>query len=192
MLKIHINFIFEGPLPRLSAVGEKMTEICSLPVLIFGADTEDPIVYSAGLAFECLPKVKLDIFTCHLTPDNEGLDERRTQRCNSVCLRAIKTDLTLLWTTILALEALGGKRSPDKSDENNQELHNLQRQKYNCQISVAEMLKRHRKTVIWESVITLLFLILSPIMFLCSTLVKFWDELKSLMMNLIHWTDPKS
>lgn len=186
IFKYNVRFIFEGPKPRLSEISKKMTEICTLPVLVLGADPDEHLAYSAELAFECLPNVKLNINTSNQIPvhalteesiqdaeaENIGLKDKEIDWSKSIRLSAMKTESILLWTTILALESLGGVRQHTRKEKF---------QDYNLQISEAKLLKLHRKTVIWEWIYRFIFfIIILPIMLVLWPWVWIWNEVTTI------------
>ncbi|QDT42174.1 hypothetical protein Pan241w_22550 [Gimesia alba] len=178
ILKYVWGFHFADGAPRLSEISGTMTEITSLPVRVVGRETVDPVGFSADLSFECLSDVKVHLSTHNSQQRNTKSDSLSIDQGQFITLKGSKTDSTLLWTTILALEALGGVDTSENLDEDRSERGRKQRQKYNCRISEAELLKRHRKTRFWDRVSLLILILLSPVLLLWMICFSLWEGIR--------------
>ncbi|QDV50271.1 hypothetical protein [Gimesia fumaroli] len=178
ILKYVWEFYFADGAPRLSEISGKMTEITSLPVRGTGRDTVEPVEFSTDLSFECVSDVKVHLYTHNSQQRNTESDRFSVERGQFIKLKGTKTDSTLLWTTILALEALGGVDTSANLDEDRSERGRKQRQKYNYRISEAELLKRHRKTRFWSRVLFLILILLSPVLLLWMICLSLWEGIR--------------
>jgi hypothetical protein len=169
ILKYKRNFCFENEVPRLSAIRDKMTEITSLPVQISGSETTKPLQYSVELAFACLPDIRVSVCSNRAESDRDEMSQYTVGE-NLVCVKALKTESTLLWTVVLALESLGGNSVSSRSD-----MFREERQNYNCHISESELLKRHRNTVFWSRIQFLILLLLSPVLIPLAIFFEAWN-----------------
>jgi hypothetical protein len=123
--------VFDGEAPELSAIADKVTELSGLPLSVADGDG-DLYDLHAHLAFACAPETQLEVHAYpagavkefyHQTFGDADLPFARcVQGLNepagtqAVYLRGyIGQEPTLLFVTILTLEALGGRPStPDR------------------------------------------------------------------------------
>lgn len=167
---------FQGRAPQLSDIADKITEVSGLPLSVTesGEDVKGDLYDLHGyLAFACAPEQQLEIHAyrggavrklCEEMFGNVRLPIRKcVQGTNepagtqSVYLRGyIGQELTLLATTTLALEALGGRPKHPVGDE--------ERREYETPITPAQLEERRRKVAKQMQPVAVVGLLLLPVM----------------------------
>lgn len=167
---------FEGQAPQLSDIAGKITELCGLPLEVTesASDVKGDLYDLHGcLAFACDPKQHLKIHAyrggavrkfCEETLGNVPLPMARcVQGSNepagtqSVYLRGyIGQEPTLLITTALALEALGGRSKYAFGDD--------ERLEYGTPITPERLVERRRKSARQMRPVVMVGLLLLPVM----------------------------
>ena len=154
---VFADVMFQDRAPPLSDICTRITDICSLPVVVLESNADEMHDLDATIAFECVPDIPLEILVyrpgavvefCDDTFDEPTLSsfmKNIVQGVNepagtqTVYLRGyIGQEPTLMITTELALESLGGTSSHAMADDD--------RQEYGKPISESELKERYRKT----------------------------------------------
>lgn len=147
------NVTFEGHAPPLSVICARISEICSLPVVVLDTDAGDCRELDATIAFECNQELTLQLTAyrqgavaqfCDETFDDashRALMKNMVQGANepagtqTVYLRGyIGQEPTLMATTEIALQELGGTPSSPVSSAD--------RNEYGRPVTEAELQKR--------------------------------------------------
>ncbi len=108
--------------PSLSDICAKATEICSLPVVVLESHTDKLLELDASIAFECAQDRPLELFTYRQGFVAGFLGVREAADTQTVHLRGYAgEEPTLMITTRLALESMGGTSSRDIPDDDRRE-----------------------------------------------------------------------
>lgn len=148
---------FQDRAPPLSDICAKITDICSLRVVVLKSDTDEIHDLHATIAFECAQDLTLEALAYRQGAIAQSLDDafdepthrsfmkRVVQGANEpagtqrVYLRGyLGQEPTLMLTTQLALEALGGTPAQAIPDD--------ERQTYKKPITESELAQRRRET----------------------------------------------
>ena len=113
--RMHSTVLFDDRVPPLAEICSKVTEICSLPVVVLESTTEELCDWQATIAFACAQDSPLKL-SVHQTTVCQLREETSSAPAHNPPIRSIAVDLqghlgqerTLIVTTELALESLGG------------------------------------------------------------------------------------
>ncbi len=142
------------PLPEICA---KATELCSLPVVVIESHTDKLCEFHASIAFECAQDWPLEVFA-YRQGFVAGVGVTEPADTQTVHLRGDLGEPTLMVTTRLALESLGGTSSREIPGEH--------RHEFGQPITESELMerlreaKRHMRRIEWTLI--LMLPILSP------------------------------
>ncbi|MDB5356350.1 MAG: hypothetical protein JWN24_2803 [Phycisphaerales bacterium] len=181
---------FEGQAPEAARIADKVTEIIGLPMTLEESGPEmrcDCHFLHARLAFARFPDRRVELTAYHPGGVKEFLKRMGTdtlpiahavQGANeppgtqTVYIRGyIGQEPTIIFATILALEALGGHLREPVSEE--------MRREYGSRITTMELDRRHRKLFRQGLVKLLLGVILLPILFPLGVASIVWHLVKT-------------
>ncbi len=142
------------PLPETCA---KATELCSLPVVVLETHTDKILEFRGSIAFECAQDWPLEVFAYRQGSVAGFVGVTEPADTQTVHLRGDLGEPTLMVTTRLALESLGGTLS--------REIPGEYRREFGQPITESELMerlrkaKRHMRRIEWTLILMLPILI---------------------------------
>ena len=144
--------------PPVSDICARATEICSLPVVVLESYTDKLLEFHALIAFECAQDRPLDLFAYRQGSVAGSVGVAEPADTQTVHLQGFAgEDPTLMVTTRMALESLGGTSS--------RELLGDDRREFGQTITESELMerlrkaKRHMRRIEWTLILMLPILI---------------------------------
>lgn len=156
------DYTFNDGAPELSAICDKITDLCSLPVAVVETMGELDAHY---IAFHCAQDAPLLL----MIDRSSSVHNQDTQEISLLLYTGEES--TLFMTTTLALEALGGISATNISE--------YVRRTYCKQISELELVERKRQAVIQSRKDVALFIALGPAYFIIWGMQLVWESLSS-------------
>ncbi len=140
--------VFDGRVPALADICAKITDTCGRSVIVLDSTADELYDWHVSIAFECVREGELELYAYRL--GNEELDDTAQRLLKDIMQGAneqagkqdiylqacVGQELTLLKTTVLALESLGGRPSQPICDD--------ERREFGRVISESELRERHR------------------------------------------------